>query len=147
MQETSNPSWVQHSNRPALADLERALLLGRGRRSLPPGSMRKTSGAMGDLFCGDTVMQCGVWLNRLFPLRWVRQRYLWDLWYQLGVFAQLIWHGQHGSSRVSLCRHHGRWQPIARAERAMTLGKYPESFNIWFLILAIAMAWPSPAWI
>ena len=54
----------------AFSDLESALLLLRARRSLPPASsVRKTSGAMGDLFCGDSVVECGVWLNKLFPLR------------------------------------------------------------------------------
>ena len=62
--------FIKQTSGGSLADLEsELLLLPRGRRSLPPSSMRKTSGALGDLFCGDTVMQCGVWLNRLFPLR------------------------------------------------------------------------------
>ena len=57
--------------RDPLADLESALLLPmqRARRSLPPSTVRKTSGAVGALFCGDSILECGVWLNKLFPLR------------------------------------------------------------------------------
>ena len=57
--------------RDPLADLENALLqpAQRARRSLPPSSVRKTSGAVGALFCGDSILECGVWLNKLFPLR------------------------------------------------------------------------------
>ena len=30
---------------------------------------RPTVGSLGALFCGDTIFECGQWLNDLFPLR------------------------------------------------------------------------------
>ena len=42
-------------------------VLRRVPRSLPPSSLRRE--AVEGLFCGDSVMECGPWFNRLFPLR------------------------------------------------------------------------------
>jgi hypothetical protein len=60
-----------HSATENAADTSGGVTVFRGRRSIY-SRVFLTTDSIGALFCGDSVVECMAWTNRLFPLRWVR---------------------------------------------------------------------------